>query len=171
MGTTKLFSDQKGLRFITPSDGGDQIFIYQSTIRSKGFRSFVDDEASEFDVEPGNACCTKVVNDTGPDGAPIKGGPVMVEVVDAITMVLEVDIDVEVGDMVVLKMVTVVGGGMEIMVHMAAMMGTVVEVAMGMVPVVEEEVGVPSMGKLVIQKENVDKVGRLSISTTLTTFP
>ncbi|WMV13764.1 hypothetical protein MTR67_007149 [Solanum verrucosum] len=52
-GTVKLFSDQKGLRFITPNDDGDDIFIYQSAIRSGGFRSLVDGEATEFDVEPG----------------------------------------------------------------------------------------------------------------------
>uniref|UniRef100_M1DE27 Cold shock domain protein 1 n=1 Tax=Solanum tuberosum TaxID=4113 RepID=M1DE27_SOLTU len=36
--------------------------------------NLVDGKAAEFDVEPGNACCTKAVNDTGPDGAPLKEG-------------------------------------------------------------------------------------------------
>ncbi|KAG5569014.1 hypothetical protein H5410_063974 [Solanum commersonii] len=97
-GTVKLFSEQKGLHFITPNDGGDEIFIYQYAIRSDCFRSLVDSEAIEFDVELGNACCTKSED------------PVMVEVVGIITMVVVVDIDVEVGDMVVMKLFTVVAG-------------------------------------------------------------
>ncbi|KAG5619946.1 hypothetical protein H5410_005164 [Solanum commersonii] len=64
---------------------------------------------------------------------------VMVEVV------VDIDVEVEVGDMVVMKLITVVANGMEVMVHMAAMLGSEVEVA-----VVEDEVGVPSVGKVVI---------------------
>ncbi|KAG5619942.1 hypothetical protein H5410_005160 [Solanum commersonii] len=45
-----------------------------------------------------------------------KEDPMMVKVLEVITMVVVVDIDVEVGAMVVLKMVRVVAGGMEVMV-------------------------------------------------------
>ncbi|KAG5619944.1 hypothetical protein H5410_005162 [Solanum commersonii] len=51
--TVKLFSDQKGLCFITPNDGADEIFINQSAIRSDGFRSLVNGEVADFDMEPG----------------------------------------------------------------------------------------------------------------------
>ncbi|KAG5619943.1 hypothetical protein H5410_005161, partial [Solanum commersonii] len=104
-GTVKLFSDQKGLRFITPNDDGDDIFIYQSAIRSDGFRSLVNGEAPEFDVEPGNACCTKAVNATSPDGAPFKEG----------SLYGGGGGDVEVGDKVVMKMVTAVASSMAVL--------------------------------------------------------
>ncbi|WMV08032.1 hypothetical protein MTR67_001417 [Solanum verrucosum] len=75
-GTVKWFSDQKGFSFISPDD--DDLVTKRVSvsllIRSEGFRTLVDDGAVEFDVEPGNVGCTKVINDTGPDGAPIKGG-------------------------------------------------------------------------------------------------
>ncbi|KAK6796216.1 hypothetical protein RDI58_003917 [Solanum bulbocastanum] len=120
--TVKFFTDQKSLRFITPNDGGDEISINQSATISDGFHSLVDSEATDNDVEPENYCCTKAVNDTGPSGAPIKGGS-------------------HDGG---------VAGTMEVMVHMAAVVGSVVEMAVGTLVVVQEEVGVPSVGKVVI---------------------
>ncbi|KAM3287593.1 glycine-rich protein 2 [Capsicum chacoense] len=73
-GTVKWFSDQKGFGFVTPDDGGDDLFVHQSGIRSEGFRSLAEGEAVEFDVESGNDGRTKAVNVTGPGGAPVKGG-------------------------------------------------------------------------------------------------
>ncbi|KAG5630140.1 hypothetical protein H5410_001857 [Solanum commersonii] len=73
-GTMKWFSDQKGFSFFTPDDGGDELFVYQSSIRSKDFRSLTDGELVEFNVESGNNGHTKAINVVGPDGAYVKGG-------------------------------------------------------------------------------------------------
>ncbi|KAK6778179.1 hypothetical protein RDI58_024897 [Solanum bulbocastanum] len=73
-GTVKWFSDQKGFGFVTPDDGGPELFVHQSGIRSEGFRSLADGEAVEFEVESGNDGRSKAVDVTGPDGAPVKGG-------------------------------------------------------------------------------------------------
>ncbi|KAG5630145.1 hypothetical protein H5410_001862 [Solanum commersonii] len=86
-----------------------------------------------------------------------KEDPVMVEV---IAMVVVVDIDVEVGDMVVVvvKVVRAVAGCMEMMVDMAVVVGGMVEVVVAMVAVVKEELGVTSVEKMVVLQGNVAKV-------------
>ncbi|KAG5630002.1 hypothetical protein H5410_001719 [Solanum commersonii] len=112
-GTVKWFSDQKGFSFISPDDDDlvTKMVSVSLLIRSEGFRTLVDDGAVEFDVEPANAGCTKVINDTGQMVLLSKKDPMMIEVVEVINMVVVVDIDVEVGDMVVMKVVTTVAGG------------------------------------------------------------
>ncbi|MCD7450054.1 hypothetical protein HAX54_003110 [Datura stramonium] len=72
-GYVKWFSDQKGFGFVTPDDGGDDLFVHQSGIRSEGFRSLSEGEPVEFEVESGDDGRSKAVNVTGPDGAPVKG--------------------------------------------------------------------------------------------------
>ncbi|KAG5630143.1 hypothetical protein H5410_001860 [Solanum commersonii] len=55
-------------------DGGNKLFVHQSSIRSKDSRSLTNGEAVEFDVEYGNNGHTKAINVAGPDGALVKGG-------------------------------------------------------------------------------------------------
>ncbi|CAM8937837.1 unnamed protein product [Rhodiola kirilowii] len=72
-GTVKWFNDTKGFGFISPNDGGEDLFVHQSSIQSDGFRSLADGETVEFGVESGNDGRTKAVDVTGPDGAPVQG--------------------------------------------------------------------------------------------------
>ncbi|CAM8970015.1 unnamed protein product [Rhodiola kirilowii] len=73
-GTVKWFNDTKGFGFITPNDGGEDLFVHQSSIKSDGFRSLEEGETVEFAVESGGDGRTKAVDVTGPDGAAVQGG-------------------------------------------------------------------------------------------------
>ncbi|XP_073980265.1 protein lin-28 homolog isoform X2 [Rhodnius prolixus] len=50
-GRCKWFNVAKGWGFITPDDGGQDIFVHQSVIQMTGFRSLGDDEEVEFECK------------------------------------------------------------------------------------------------------------------------
>ena len=52
-GIVKFFNDAKGFGFIIPSDGGEDLFVYRSSINknSIGLRTLSDDQEVEFEVE------------------------------------------------------------------------------------------------------------------------
>ncbi|RZC44885.1 hypothetical protein C5167_037828 [Papaver somniferum] len=73
-GTVKWFNTTKGFGFITPDDGGEDLFVHQSSIKSDGYRSLSENEQVEFEIETGGDGRTKAVNVTGPGGENVKGG-------------------------------------------------------------------------------------------------
>ena len=52
-GTVKWFSNEKGYGFIS-RDGGDDVFVHHSKINMDGYRSLMEGQRVEFDVEEGD---------------------------------------------------------------------------------------------------------------------
>jgi cold shock CspA family protein len=73
-GRVKFFDVTKGYGFITPNDGSSDVFVHQSNIHAKGFRSLGEGEDVEFDLESDpQRGKSYAVNVTGPNGEYVIG--------------------------------------------------------------------------------------------------
>ncbi|RRQ20813.1 transcription antiterminator/RNA stability regulator CspE [Thiohalobacter thiocyanaticus] len=52
-GTVKWFNESKGFGFITPEDGGSDVFVHFSAIQGQGFKTLLEGQAVTYDVEQG----------------------------------------------------------------------------------------------------------------------
>jgi CspA family cold shock protein len=52
-GTVKWFSDSKGYGFITPDEGGEDLFVHHSGIDGTGFKTLAEGAKVEFTAEQG----------------------------------------------------------------------------------------------------------------------
>ena len=52
-GTVKWFSESKGYGFIAPVDGGDDIFVHYSSIKSEGFKTLSEGQSVSYVAEQG----------------------------------------------------------------------------------------------------------------------
>jgi cold shock protein len=61
-GTVKWFNADKGFGFITPEDGGNDLFVHHSEIRTEGYASLDEGQKVEFSVGQGKKgpCATGV---------------------------------------------------------------------------------------------------------------
>jgi CspA family cold shock protein len=62
-GTVKWFDAAKGYGFITPEEGGKDLFVHHSEIQTDGYATLNDGQQVEYEVGEGQKgpCATKVV--------------------------------------------------------------------------------------------------------------
>lgn len=52
-GTVKFFNATKGYGFITPDEGGDDVFVHYSAIQADGYRTLDEGDKVEFEAVRG----------------------------------------------------------------------------------------------------------------------
>ena len=63
-GTVKWFNESKGFGFITPSEGGKDVFVHINDVTKSGLHTLSDGQSISFDVEQGRK---------GPQAVNLKG--------------------------------------------------------------------------------------------------
>ena len=53
-GTVKWFNDAKGYGFITPDEGGKDLFVHFSAIQGSGFKSLTEGAKVEYEATQGD---------------------------------------------------------------------------------------------------------------------
>ncbi len=53
IGTVKWFSAETGYGFITPDEGGKDVFVHYSAIQAEGYRSLNEGQKVEYEVVQG----------------------------------------------------------------------------------------------------------------------
>jgi CspA family cold shock protein len=52
-GTVKWFNDTKGYGFISPDEGGDDVFVHHSAIEGQGFKTLKEGAKVEYEITQG----------------------------------------------------------------------------------------------------------------------
>ena len=52
-GSVKWFNEKKGFGFLSPKNGGDDIFVHFSSIQGKGYRTLKEGSSVTFEIENG----------------------------------------------------------------------------------------------------------------------
>lgn len=51
-GTVKFFNTQKGFGFITPDEGGNDVFVHITAVQASGLEGLNDGQRVTFETEP-----------------------------------------------------------------------------------------------------------------------
>lgn len=51
-GTVKFFNSEKGFGFITPDEGGKDVFVHISAVEQSGMQGLQDGQRVSFETEP-----------------------------------------------------------------------------------------------------------------------
>ena len=62
-GIVKWFNSNKGYGFIAPDDGGDDLFVHHSEIKTDGYASLDEGQSVQYEVGQGKKgpCATNVI--------------------------------------------------------------------------------------------------------------
>ena len=62
-GTVKWFNSSKGFGFLVPDDGGNDLFVHHSEIKTEGYASLNEGQKVEFEVGQSEKgpCATNVI--------------------------------------------------------------------------------------------------------------
>jgi len=62
-GIVKWFNEKKGYGFIAPDDGGDDLFVHHSEIKTEGFATLEEGQRVDFEIGQGTKgpCATNVI--------------------------------------------------------------------------------------------------------------
>lgn len=52
-GKVKWFNNSKGYGFISPADGGDEVFVHHTSIQGEGYKTLQENQKVRFDCERG----------------------------------------------------------------------------------------------------------------------
>jgi cold shock protein len=52
-GTVKWFNDAKGYGFITPDEGGKDVFVHHSAVTGEGYKSLAEGAKVQYDAADG----------------------------------------------------------------------------------------------------------------------
>jgi CspA family cold shock protein len=53
IGTVKWFNESKGYGFISPKDGGDDVFVHFRSIIGNGFKTLTEGQTVSYEIENG----------------------------------------------------------------------------------------------------------------------